>query len=211
MLKLIGVAGQKQNGKDLLTTCIEEELKDCMSLRRVAFADGIKDSFCQLFGVTREWIEEWKEKPEIPPGWGMTVRKALQFIGDGFRGIKGDVWIEQAASKVRKEGWFRVLHVFTDIRYLNELSKTKDLNGFVILVYRPGYLNDVDHPSEALLRPILKWFIENRKEGYVNDVPADAPEGASMIDLFLINDGSVEDLREKVKKYMMPKVKLCEI
>jgi hypothetical protein len=204
MLKLIGIAGQKQNGKDLLTDCLEKDLIDRVT--RVAFADGIKDTLCELFGVTRAWIEEWKEKPEPPPGWNMTVRKTLQFIGDGFRQIKGSIWVDQAARRVEAEQWYRILHVFTDIRYFNELEKTKELNGYVVLVYRPGYLNDIDHPSEALLRPLIKWFVEHRQEGYVSDIPAGAPRGANMIDLFLVNDGTIEDFNAKIRRYLLPKV-----
>ena len=120
-MNLIGLLGQKQQGKGVTADFITKLLPN-KTVRIIAFADGIKDSFCTLFGVTREFIEEWKENPNPPPGFLMTVRKSLQFIGDGFRGIKEKVWIDQAVEKIRKETWWRTIHVVEDVRYINEIT-----------------------------------------------------------------------------------------
>jgi hypothetical protein len=189
----IAIAGQKQNGKDEAANAIVEEMGE--GWKRIAFADQIKDTFCELYGVTREWIEEWKERKENPPNFNMTVRQALQLVGDDFRKIKDDVWIVKAFQNGGNEG-----SVGSDSRYLNELKTVRELGGINILIYRPGFLNDIDHPSEKQLRPILDWFIEHN-----------IPEGkfqkskifplANLIDYFYINDGSLMEWISKMKKF----------
>jgi hypothetical protein len=197
MIELLGIASQKQMGKDALAGLLKDEMKG-YEVSKVAFADGIKDSFCQLFNVDRDFIEKWKENPNPPPGWDMTVRKALQFIGDGFRGIKPLVWVDQAARTVEKGKWWKKIHVFSDIRYMNELKKTKEMGGFVILMFRPGHINDINHPSENQIRAILDHFIQHK-------VPEGPYSGTvECVDYFLINDGTLEDLRAKVINKVIP-------
>ena len=205
MIELLGIASQKQHGKDSLCSIFKDAMKG-YEVSKVAFADGIKESFCQLFDVDTKFIEEWKENPNPPPGWDMTVRKALQFIGDGFRGIKPLVWVDQAARTVEKGKWWKKIHVFSDIRYVNELKKTKEMGGFVILMYRPGYMNDINHPSENQVGAILNWFLKmGIPEGPIdlNDLELNTP-GVKCIDYFLINDGGLEDLRAKLINKVIP-------
>jgi hypothetical protein len=204
-MNLIGLAAQKLNGKNVLGDIISKLIPN-KKVKQIAFADEIKDSFCQLFDVTREFIEEWKENPEIPPGFSMTIRKALQFIGDGFKSVKSSVWIDQAFNRINSEHWWTIIHVITDARYLEEINKIKVEHGMTILLYRPGFLNNTNHPSEAQLVPILKWFM-NKPEGYTTNFDfTNAPEGASLVDLYLLNDGTIEDLSQKVIKYIVPRL-----
>jgi len=198
MKNIICFSSQKQSGKDAAAShFIKIKGGDWT---RQAFADGIKDSFCELFGVTKEFIEEWKENPEIPPGFNITCREALQFVGDGFRGIKSDVWIEYALRTAKDHDL-----VIPDGRYLNELARVKECGGTIILIYRPGHLNNIKHLSEAEIRPIIKWFVDNDiPEGKFDHKLYNCNvQGVEFIDFYLINDGTLEDWQNKIEEYLI--------
>ena len=143
-MKIIGVAGQMRAGKDT----ISDYLTTIIGFERASFAANVKRVFCETFGVNLEFVEKWKVIPEVPPCFSSTVRQGLQQIGDGFRKIKGDIWVELV---------FRVLNkniVISDGRYINELERIRKEKGLNILVWRPGYENNDPNGSEAQLKPV---------------------------------------------------------
>lgn len=189
-MNLIGCAGQARNGKDETANYLAEKL----GWHRGAFAFNVKRIFCDAFNVTPEFIEEWKTSSEIPEGFLVEVRKALQFIGDGFRQIKGSVWIDMLA----REGHDSL--IISDIRYTNELRSVKERKGLNILIYRPGYANNDANASESQIKRYVDFFLENGQEG-LNKI--NHPE-FGLVDFFIINDGSIEDLHSKIDKYVLP-------
>jgi hypothetical protein len=128
----------------------------------------------------------------------MPVRQALQFIGDGFRKIKSDVWVDL----IFREEPEKV--VISDVRYCNELKAIKEKNGINILLWRPNYENNDPNQSEAQIRNLVDWYASKNVEGLVTDIYEDhAPYGCEFIDYFIINDGTLEDFYNKVRKYVM--------
>lgn len=196
-MKLICVAGQCQNGKDTLADYLYEKLKDKHDFVRNSFAKGVKDIFCNAFGVDLAFIDKWKVIDEPPPGLDMPVRKCLQFIGDGFRQMQGNIWVQQLLNQDKDA-------IVADGRYINELTCVKENNGINILVWRPGYENDDPNPSEAQIRTVLDWFIQNGQEGKVN-VPFDDnyPVGVDKVDFFMINNGDDSFFR-KADELLIP-------
>ena len=97
-LSLIAAHGQAGMGKDTLCDYIAKKLNKGKKKEwiRTAFANAVKDVFCQSFGYTRDFVEEWKRKDEVPEGLKVTVRQALQKVGDGFREINPEIWIDLA-------------------------------------------------------------------------------------------------------------------
>ena len=146
----VGIAGQKQNGKDTVADYVQDQLAQddefVFKFERAAFAANVKRVFVETFDVTYEFIEKWKTIPEPPPGFDMSVREGLQFIGDGFRKIKSSIWIDlmfrQALNKI-----------ISDVRYINEADRIVQENGFNFLVAHPDRLNDDPNGSEAQIRP----------------------------------------------------------
>jgi hypothetical protein len=183
-MKIICVAGQKRNGKDEIANYLAEKL----NLKRMSFAYNVKNIFCKTFGVDFDFVEKWKNIPEPPPGFDMCVRDALMFIGDGFRKIKRDIWIDLV---------FRddpVDIAISDGRYINELEKVKQKGGINILIYRPDFRNDVDNDSESQVLKLIDIFIKLEKEGKVED---------RLIDYFIINNGNLDDLRSKINNLIL--------
>lgn len=207
-MRIIGVFGQMLAAKDevanYLVNQLNNELYSSKNIvktpwRRVGFADAVKKVFMDSFDVNWEFIEKWKRKDEIPPGFDITVRKGLQQIGDGFRKIQNDVWIRTA---LRSEAHI----VISDGRYINEAKMIKEKGGVNILLWRPGFENDDPNPSESQIRPIVDWFAEYGKEGEVILGTAASPN-LDKFDYFLKNDGTLEVLYNKIDEFVIPYLK----
>jgi hypothetical protein len=206
-MKIIGIFAQLAGGKDTVANHLVKRLNESRlyiedGWSRLGFADAVKHVFMDAFGVTWEWIEEWKRKDEVPPGFDLTVRKGLQHIGDGFRKIQADVWIRKAMKE----------HVIiSDGRYLNEAKMIKEQGGFNVLLWRKNFENNDPNPSEAQIRPYVDFCAKWRKPGPLpkvdpNLILMDCPEGMEYFDYFLTNNGTLQDLYEKVEKALLPEI-----
>src|SRR5690606_13923354 len=104
--------------------------------------------------------------------YGPEVRRVLQRMGVGVRDLDPDFWLRIAAEKI---GSMRLAGrgvVVTDVRFPNEAGYIEGF-GLLVRVGRPGIASDDTHESETAL----------------DDYPHDS---------YLINDGSVQDLRDQV-------------
>ena len=199
-LSIIGAHGQAGMGKDTLCDYLEKKLNKGRKKdwERTAFANAVKNNFCESFGYTREFVEEWKRKDEIPAGMKVTVRQALQKIGDGFREINPDIWIDIA---LRESGKL----ILSDGRYINEAKKIKEKNGVNILIYRTGFLNNDPNPSESSLRPLIEHCSNLIPDGKIyHGTLVRYPEGLDYYDIFLRNDGDLESFYKKIDKLVLP-------
>lgn len=201
-MKLVCFSAQLGTGKDVAADYLCPKLNDLNLGRweRTAFADAVKNLFCNAFGVDRNFIENWKRNPEPPPRMEKNVRQALQFIGDGFRTIQGDIWIEIALREENKQ------FVLSDSRYINEARHVHHKGGINVVLYRPGFLNDDPNPSEAQIRPIVEWCLNTQKEGAINHNIGNGPDGIEFYDYFLMNDGTIDDFYSKIDRLLIPYV-----
>jgi hypothetical protein len=198
-----------RSGKDTAANYLAKSLAELHKPTcRISFAYNVKMIVATTFGVTMDFIEEWKVKKEIPPGFDCTIREALQQVGDGFRKIRGTIWMDLALATLTQDA------ICSDVRYINELKRIKQEDGGItVLLHRPGWENDDPNGSEAQIRPVAEFYKKQEGEGLVqwklkqdNRWPGDAPYGAEFVDVFLRNDGAVEDLYEKVDRYVVPLV-----
>ena len=204
-MKVIGVAGQAQNGKDTLADYLAKVLNKADEnylnvWYRQAFASNVKKVFCDAFGVDNGFIEKWKVKEELPPGFDKPVRKSLQFIGDGFRQIKSSIWLDL----VFKDD---INKIISDTRYVNEFRRVKREGGLNILICKPDRINSDSNGSEAEIRPYVDYFLSITEERFtvVKDlILTDAPEFTEEFDVFIKNDGTVEDLYNVIDEKLVP-------
>jgi hypothetical protein len=203
--QIIGIASQFAGGKDTIANYLVKKLNNEVEgihdfglgppkWSRVGFADAVKRVFMDTFGVDWDFIETWKRKDEIPPGFNQNVRKSLQFIGDGFRQIQSDIWIKTALKRDKI--------ILSDVRYINEAKIIKESGGIVVVVWRKGHENDDPNPSESQIRPIIDWCVENCSDGIIN-YRGDEPENIQYYDFFLKNDGTLEDLYKKIDTFLL--------
>lgn len=212
-MDVIGVAGQAQNGKDTFADYLAATMNTEIGhayWHRSAFARNVKRIYCETFDKDYEFIEQYKMDPNPPPGMDMCVRKALQFIGDGFRTIKGSIWVDLMFRHMEQPT------IISDVRYPNELKAVKEHQGINILVVRPERLNDDPNGSEAHMRPLADWALANwpkpgtftnlsfvpvqpyiRNEGIIVDY--DGPlYSLKYVDFMILNDGDVESFHKNI-------------
>jgi hypothetical protein len=189
-MRLLACAGQLRQGKDVTADYLAKRL----GWGRGSFASNVKRIFCETFGVDLDFIEKWKTVSEPPPGFKIPVRQALQFIGDGFRSIKDEIWIEML---------LRIDHkslIISDVRYKNELLAVRERGGKNILIYRPGFINNDPNDSESQIREFVEYFLKEGIEGRVNCSTGDF----GLVDFFLVNDGSLDQLYSKIDDLILP-------
>jgi len=214
---VIGVAGQAQNGKDTLADRLKEKLNEQGgNWERAAFAANVKKVYCDTFGVDLDFVEKWKVLSEAPPGFDMTVRQGLQFIGDGFRKIRSTIWLDLA---FRDQITPKIL---SDVRYVNEFKRVKQEGGFNILIGRTDKLNDDPNGSEAQIKPYTEWCLKECKShsGYFVDLRqydwssvygySDLgdreypPDNMEVFDAFVRNDQDKDALYKIIDEKLVP-------
>lgn len=189
-MRLLACAGQLRQGKDVTADYLAKRL----GWGRGSFASNVKRIFCETFDVDLDFIEKWKTVAEPPPGFKIPVRQSLQFIGDGFRGIKDEIWIDMLLRD-RSQSL-----IISDVRYRNELFAVKEKNGHNILIYRPGFINDDPNDSESQIRNFVDYFLKDGKEGRLGSNRGDF----GLVDFFLINDGNLDQLYSKIEELILP-------
>lgn len=206
-MKVIAVAAQLGNGKDVFSDYLAERLNAQRKTDfypamwvRSAFANAVKKVYMDSFGVDMDFIEKWKRVDEPPPGKIKNVRKSLQFIGDGFRQIQDDIWIEIALRDERHP------LILSDSRYINEAKAVKAKGGLMVVLWRPGWENDDPNPSEAQILPIVQACVNTQQEGPIDAMLCPECPDLQFYDFFLKNDGSLEDLYQKIDDIVIPYV-----
>jgi hypothetical protein len=199
----IGLCGQKQVGKDtvfeILKPYLEKELNK--KFVRIAFADEVKNLLCKfryyeggkLVRITREYIEENKNNTLIALGMKMCIRDAMNNIGDRFREISQDIWIQMAFLNTPKDEG----KVVTDIRYLDEAAFIKEeMKGINIKVLRDQVFQESGHRSE------ISFLEHDRKIPHDFEGPAYLPD--SPYDYILRNNEDRPQLENKVRAQLLP-------
>ena len=185
----IAAFGQAAFGKDVLSNYLKEKLNNGILWERASFADAVKRVFEDSFGYDREFIEKWKRIPEPPEGLELPVRQSLQLIGDGFRKIRQNIWIE-----IVFRNKFKNL-LIADGRYFNEAVHVRKNGGINILIYRKGFMNVDPNPSEAELKSKIKEFDDKYEDGPVED---------EHFDFFIRNDSTLENYYKKIDTVLIP-------
>ncbi len=123
-------------------------------------SEPLKKAVKELFNFTdiQVGIDEENangdEKDNIDERWGISPRKALQYFGteimqykinelipNANRGFFADILLSQIVENEK--------YVISDLRFLHEYDKIKDLNIIVIKVIRPSIIKKMDeHISE---------------------------------------------------------------
>lgn len=213
---VVGCSGQAQMGKDTLADRLKDRLNDSTDMvwTRSAFAGNVKKVYCETFDVDLAFVEEWKVKPEVPPGFDMPVRQALQFIGDGFRKIRSTIWLDLAFRDKNSPT------IISDVRYVNEFLRVKQEGGLNILIGRPDKLNDDSNGSEAQIKPYIEWCLKYFNGNKFWDLRSywlhgfhrdnNPPEHIEAFDVFVRNDGTKEELYELIDRELVWFVKRFE-
>lgn len=203
-MQIIGIVGRKRHGKDTVGQILREEF----GYTPIAIADPIKRICMDLYGFSYDQV--YGDTKEVPDErWdGLTPRHAMQQLGTEVgRTIFLETWVRYAFATMQEAATYassppevrpplKLVHlpeakgfvpfddprinpdkwVIVDIRYPNEARRVWDAGGTVIRVIRPSL------------------------EGTQGDTHASEVEQDSIVtDLTIYNDGTLEDLRERVR------------
>ena len=173
-MKLIGFTGVAGSGKDTAADYLWERY----GFLKMSFADPLKRAASQIFGIKLELLYDRDKKEEVIDFWKMSPRQILQVLGT--EAVKphfgADIWIKRfllSYSVVCKTDDVAI----PDVRFNLEAEALRGMGGTVVHIVRPGAgLTGAaaQHASEA---------------GVIV-----APE-----DYVIHNDGTVEDLYEKLE------------
>jgi hypothetical protein len=184
---IVGLTGYAQHGKDTVASVLEDEF----GFYKLGFADALREMAWELNPIIvaeptvgglvveryRDLLDDlgYEAAKSTYPGF----RGFLKDLGETARNVFGDdVWARAARDHMDMAFDHGVTDfVFTDVRYENEYNYIKYWGGTVVRVERPDFDNGVDpnHPSEA----------------FIPHMP---------VDHVLLNDGTLEDLKNKVRE-----------
>ncbi len=172
MQRVIGISGYKRSGKDT----VGGYLRRVYRYETDAFAAPFKRFLSDTFGWGEDQISG-SLKEDVDPYWGFSPRFAMEEFGTGIgRVFDKQLWIKSLNLRVQRiwanDDMARVC--LTDVRFPNEAEYVKSLGGIVIRVDRPGLA--IPPISRITERSMDDWAFDAR----------------------LVNDGSVDDLFEKV-------------
>jgi hypothetical protein len=170
-INVICLSGLARHGKDEMCKAFLKNFAaaNCRAERK-AHADLLKFI---AFGTLDD---SWKQGS---PDEVAAKRKYLQDLGSAFRESRPDYWVDYILSLL-DQAQNMDYAVISDCRYPNEIDSYRDAgyNTLHVRVVRPGFESDLseeakNHPSETAL----------------NDYP---------VDILVVNDGTLEDLNDKI-------------
>lgn len=187
-MHVIGLGSTAQVGKDTIAEYLEKkyplEGPGPYKVKRVAFADKLKEVAMDLFDLTHEQCYGPKEiKEAVDSRYNKSPRQILQELGEKLRRhFHESVWVDAvflSTIPALAEKGYNVF-VVSDVRYPNEADKIRESSGTVVRVTRPNSGTSVgaDHISEKAM--------------------LDYPN----FDFHLENDGSLQELYAKVDVMM---------
>lgn len=209
-MSVIGISGRMGSGKNTVGDIIE---KLCLTnngpkFEQKSFARKLKQIASLLTGIPVEDFEDQEfKKSYLGSEWGtvqqvplnsippfadiqfnalMSVRELLQKLGtEAIRdGLHPNAWVNSLMCEYKRpkmseynpSNW-----IITDVRFPNELEAIEDVKGLTLKVVRPVKKSKTTarlHPSETSL--------DKAEFNYT-----------------IINDGSIEDLIEKVRQILI--------
>lgn len=179
---LVAFTGEIASGKDTAFFRTRSIYSDHKVLQ-FGFADKMKDSISELFGLRPEFIELEKRNPLTTvtlnspvydangeyledSGITLTFRQFLQRYGtEAHRGVFGnDFWVDNVLPMDFDHSG--MIACFTDTRFPNELQRIRDLGGMNILIEndtQEGSLSESTHVSETSIdMSLIDHVIDNR-------------------------------------------------
>ena len=176
-LALIGQAGAGRTAVERIIA------RDYTGVRTIAFADALKTMLAKV-GVPYDVLHGTQEQKNTPlPDFnGASARQLMQSLGDWGRGIHPALWINvllRTVREVRADVW-----VVTDCRYQNEAEALRR-EGFKLI---------------RILRPVDPRGSDNHATRFHS---SETDQLGIDADYTIVNDGSLEDLRTRVRNILM--------
>ena len=193
---IVAISGKRGAGKNAIADVLVKEF----GFWRIGLADPMKRFLLHEEVFTKEQLFGPSEnREEVDIRWGKSARQALQTLGTEWgRGFCETLWVQiliRDAQRIQQLEGKNI--VVTDIRYPNELAALDAAGARLVRVRRPA-LGTKGRPFapedvQALFKSAPSAIDTHTSETSLDDVPDDR------FDNVLRNDGTLEDLHEKVR------------
>lgn len=214
-MALIGLSGKIKSGKNTVATLINELTMDIFEEK--AFAKKLKEFVASITGCDVKNLEDQNFKlQQLPPEWQdelqtRTFRWLLQVIGtDALRNnVHENIWVNAlfadylpkyhggidpaVGSTTPSDVQVFVVHpkwIITDMRFPNELEAVKKHGGITIRINRS-------------LQKTNNETVDFVAQHYRNNHPSETALDNAEFDYVIENDGTIEELIEKVKDVLI--------
>ena len=196
---LIGVMGKARTGKDTVASYLTRNFEfDGMEpwVKRYALADRVKKVASEVFSVEYYDFFDANVK-ELPQGHlrneSLTPRKLAQLVGtECFRAVfGGQVWIASLHHEIVNSGYVGEAVVVPDIRFPEEVEWVAQQGGILVYLEREDAAEVSAHSSENLM-------------SYSETVLHMTPVQTNWTSVHIENDGTVEQLYNKIEKQVVP-------
>lgn len=175
-MKIVAVGHKKSRGKDTLCNFMLNHLQincDGCTVRKVGFADKLKDVAYQLYGWAGlhrgvYYETHYNEKEIVLPAIGQTPRDLWIGVGNKMREVYGPTWIHYIT---KTDQGVDVL-LIKDLGYRNEGYAVREAGGVLIRIDREGPLDD--DPRETELDDWSDWDAIVCNHGSLPDLHAQA-------------------------------------
>lgn len=164
---IIGISGKARSGKDTFGNALKiASYKYGVNLELHSFARKLKDIARDNFGLTHEQVNG-SEKEQHIEKWGTTPRVIMQKLGEGYRNIYPNYWVDSVLDKYNPNSGS--IMVITDCRFKNEFFAIKNkADGIVIRMKRDpklrGEISNPNHQSEVDLDHVsFERVIDNNR------------------------------------------------
>src|SRR5690606_31210564 len=154
-MKLIGISGKKESGKDTVARMLTDINK---KYKRSPFAYSLKATASLLTGIHISMWDDREFKENYCAVIDTTPRDYMQRLGDAMRLFDEEVFIKACFNNMHESESY----IITDVRYKNEAEAIKKRGGYVIRVNRSGIAVN-NHVSETDLDDYKRFdcIIEN--------------------------------------------------
>lgn len=174
--KILGIFGQKENGKTTVRKYITSQLLRSHILYHRTFAGLVKDVTEVITGHSSEYLDSIKT--HTLHGYKCTVRECYQKIGTLIRSINPSLLIDDALEAADMQ----LNIIIDDGRFPEEVEEIHRRGGKCLLVIRPDKLNSDPHETESWLRTVIDII----------------DKGKTIFDYVLFNEGSLDLLYKKI-------------
>jgi hypothetical protein len=200
-MKIIGVCGLIGGGKGTLADILVGEC----GFHKLSFADALKDAVANIFSWPRDLLEgdskdsrEWRE--QVDQWWSvrldipnLTPRWVLQNWGTEVcrHGFHEDIWVASMERRVMmlQRSNPTTHYVIPDTRFPNEVEMIRRQGGKVWGVRRG---EDPEWMIQLMLHGTEPTDVHPSEWSWVH----------SNLDVLIDNDGTLQDLKQKVKNLL---------
>lgn len=169
--KIIIISGKARSGKDKVSSFIRDELKNNeRKVINLQFAYYIKNYAMN--------VSDWDGQDETKP------RKLLQHLGTDIirKQIDEDFFIRRMIDDIRIYSYFYDVIVISDARFVKEIESIKS--------------NFKDVISINVIRPNFVSELTDEEKKHATETGLD---GFNQFDYEIVNDGTLEELHDKVR------------